>query len=587
MDAEPMRLSAFGLSIAAWLSGLAMGQVVHYSVGSVQTLNFHDNSHLPAEAQSTVVPPGKNQTWCPAGRLLMSNDALRPPSPVVRGRDLSGNGPEVISTFDQPPHPEWYSYVTNDHDLVTMNDGTVVYLTGAGSIEPLSPKPVWWDGTYRGTFGPGTRSILMAWRSTDCGKSFQYAGEMDPAHMEDGSCANPQPVSNPHTGQTWDMGGSDGQLVKHDPLTDTLYLTFKCVGYYMQKKFDHSAAGAWVLTQPLNKTLVAISKNQGASWSSLGFIPGVAWWRFGVAPESPTKVAFGFANALTIGSPAAGGKFTFTAAQPAPAGSFGWTGSNWKPYNQTPRPVPAVTANVVANTLIARAGDATHLILAFPSDAGQSGGFRVFFYDEGQQQFAEGAPILPANNSKDSVVMHLTAIDIGFGPVMLYWDDIDGPAKKVTVRGRIVTGLCKYTSDFDISGSSDLSSPAGSYFYGDYRTAGGFGETRLREPTRVTLAEHFHFYPMWVDRSGTLKFADVAVTESPEIRISRDPRPMVGTVVPPVHLNVIRIPIAQWRPSPGPVELRTMGSQLPRVVESEEVEAVKMRQQRARKEGLR
>lgn len=46
--------------------------------------------------------------------------------------------------------------------------------------------------------------------------------------MEDGSCANPQ--GSLDSSNHYDMGGSDGQLVKLDPASDTLYLTFRCVG---------------------------------------------------------------------------------------------------------------------------------------------------------------------------------------------------------------------------------------------------------------------------------------------------------------------------------------------------------------------
>src|SRR5258708_37624853 len=39
-------------------------------------------------------------------------------------------------------------------------------------------------------------------------------------------------------------------------------------------------------------------------------------------------------------------------------------------------------------------------------------------------------------------------------------------------------------------------------------------------------------YPMWVEKNGTIKFADVAATESPELRGPCDPRPIVGQSLP-------------------------------------------------------
>src|SRR5437660_10987750 len=53
------------------------------------------------EAQSTVVPPNKNMEKCKEGRVLITNDSLRPPNGVVFGQKLDQPGGAVIpSTFD-------------------------------------------------------------------------------------------------------------------------------------------------------------------------------------------------------------------------------------------------------------------------------------------------------------------------------------------------------------------------------------------------------------------------------------------------------------------------------------------------------
>jgi len=56
---------------------------------------------IPAgEAQSTVVPPGKN-SQCEQGRFLVTNDVLRPPDGVVFGQNLDQPGGDLIpSIFD-------------------------------------------------------------------------------------------------------------------------------------------------------------------------------------------------------------------------------------------------------------------------------------------------------------------------------------------------------------------------------------------------------------------------------------------------------------------------------------------------------
>jgi hypothetical protein len=522
---------------------------VAYSVGSVQSVTFGQVG--PGEGQSTVVPPGKNKA-CPAGRLLISDDWLRPSGSIVVGRDLSGNAADTISTFDNPSHPEYYSYVTNDHDLIALNDGTVLYLTGAGSIEPLKVQPPWWNVAYRGAFGPGARGILMTWRSTDCGATFHYVSEMDPALAEDGTCANPQPPldSSNHYG----MGGSDGQLVKLDPSNDNLYLTFRCVG----NTGTTDAKGKFTLTSNgLNKTLVALSNDRGGSWKSMGYIDGVNWWRFGIVPVG-NRIAFGFANDVVFGTPS-NGKLAFGQAQPLSGqyGGFAWSTS---PFNPNPSPDQYVFSNVWGNTLIARAGEAQGLLLGFPTVVGSgakaTNGYSVFFHNPNGSGYSEIPAIVPLTHSSSSYVMDVTTIDLGHGPVMLYWTDINTSSHKQRIRGRIIMNLGQYSADFDITGDQDITVPSNNYFpsapaffYGDYHTASGYIQ-------KSPVSESYHFYPFWVDRAGGARFAVVTVSEATGLPGAR-------------QLQVSTIAANQWKVPPASVDLRNFTGKLPQVKETE------------------
>jgi hypothetical protein len=162
---------------------------------SVVVLDERSFPIAAGETQSTVVRPGHPQ--CAGGRVLVSNDWVRPPATtgIVVYRDL--NEPATAmheSTFNVMPDKDNYAFGTNDHDLVSLPNGDVLYMAGAFSKTAVTPEPTWWKTAYRGNFGPGARTLLLVWRSTDCGKTFQYQANMkfDPAVMSDRSCALPQ-----------------------------------------------------------------------------------------------------------------------------------------------------------------------------------------------------------------------------------------------------------------------------------------------------------------------------------------------------------------------------------------------------------
>jgi hypothetical protein len=530
--------------------------VLHYVVGGTQSVPF--GSVGPSEGQSTVIRPGANPQ-CSAGALLISDDWVRPSNSIVQARDLSGKNADVVSVFDAPAHPEYYSYGTNDHDLIAMNDGSVLYLTGAFSKEPLATQPAWWNVAYRGNFGPGARSNLMVWRSTDCGAHFKYVGEMDPALMEDGSCANPQ--GSLDAAGHYDMGGSDGQLVKVDPASGTLYLTFRCVG----NDGTADANGKFTLTSnALNKTLVASSTNNGVSWKSLGFINGVNWWRFGILPMGD-RVAFGFANDVVFGKPS-GGKLAFGKAQPL-SGLYGGFNQTTSPFNPAVSPDPYVFSNVWGNTLIARAGDSQGLLLGFPSVIGSgasaANGYSVFFHDpKDSGTFSEMPAITPLTSTPTSYVMNVTAIDLGRGPVLLYWMDVNTASHKGRMRGRIIVSMGQYSSDFDISKDADFTVNANNYFpssplffYGDYHTASGYiQQARAAIVVGSATSDIYHFYPIWVDRTGGARYAALTVTEGTQTGAS---------AAMAKQLNISTIGRAQWKAPPPTIELLEFKGKLP------------------------
>src|SRR5437763_7871149 len=272
------------------------------SVSDVMTMSIN-----AGEAQSTIVPPGL-KTQCQQGRFVVTNDRLRPPSSVVSGRNLDQtSGPLVASTFDMGAlgvnynddyTKSSYWVGTNDHDLVTLSNGDVLYITGAWSRMSMNPKghgpmasefqmkdPNWFkktaremctskdaEGNCRGwyAFGPNARSVVLTFRSTDCGEHFEFISEMDPVRFGGGTCALPQLRGSGPTTFDYDMGGSDGQLIKVDPANDHIYLTFPCVGYHA----DPAKLPEFVIdsNNKINQTLVLMSDSAGSSWKSLGYI---------------------------------------------------------------------------------------------------------------------------------------------------------------------------------------------------------------------------------------------------------------------------------------------------------------------------
>jgi hypothetical protein len=517
-------------------------------------------SAFPGEAQSTIVPPGK-KSQCSAGRVLVTNDIRRPPdggSVVFRDLNNSSNTTFSNTSFDSIPLPTgMFRFGTNDHDIITMPNGNVILIWGIHFATTLNPKPGWFDITTGANLGTGVRRGVMVWRSQDCGQSFQYVGQVDPATTADGSCAFPQYRRDPSTKKLTPVkpyanGGVDGQLIQLDPATKRIYLMFQCVG---QKK-DLTQTSFTLIADRLNKTMVLMSPDEGATWNMLGWLNTRAW-RYGVVPLSQDRLAFGSWNALSSGSKNPNGTYQFDqTAVPTPVADKDW------PSFDTTTIESLVYANIYGHTIITRVPGAANGVLigytnALESQGKNTNGYSLFFYDRSTSQYSEADPILPLNRDANSFTMHLTAVDLGTGPILLYWYDINWPTKKATIRGRLITGPQKHTGDFEIYRStappligrqpirrpSSFDLGSSKYWYGDYKTAGGYTVgtqmERISGPISRTQVS-YNYFPMWVQPDHTVHYIRVRVEPGPT-RVAFKPLPtrLVG----------------EWRPGPSPVEL--------------------------------
>jgi hypothetical protein len=562
------------------------------------------------EAQSTVVPPGINKK-CELGRFLVTNDRKRPPAGVVMGRNLDQTGGTPISSkfgmgtlatnYNRDDLTKSnYSFGTNDHDLLTLSNGDVLYITGAFTRMPLAPPggrplPIYMNSLFENTFrngacaqldandnctsgfnfGPKARSTVLVWRSSDCGENFEYVAEMDPARFGGATCALPQFRIKPgcKTGECrdttapWDMGGTDGQLSRVDPANDRVYMTFQCVGYLpddsgkTNPKLDPN--------KKINKTLVTMFDPANNSWKGLGYIDQAAW-RFSVIPTG-NELDFGYASSLLTGKKNAQGNYVFdSTGSVAPKGFWSWMGEwNFKDSNgNTNIPVNLIGSNVLAVPLIARTPDPNTLMLAFPDNFTSSGwGYRVAFYDRAAGTVTDAVDsdsILPAKPNADNMVYHLAVADPGSGPVLLYWTDLDSATKTVTVRGRLIIGKNKFTDDFSINQASgkpaSFTLAGNEYWYGDYHTAGGyvkkFAQTAGQGEFVVTLASttRYDYYPMWVEPGSTLRYAKVEYAVKTSLLTT-------ASQVKAFQVNERTISPERWRPQPPPVELRLIRRQ--------------------------
>ncbi len=541
-----------GFFLALFASGAAQATQYSYSVeNGVQAMGLVNGS---GEVQSTVVPPNV-KSQCTGGRILISMDTVRPPQAgTVVGRALgaTNSAGDIQSTFDADPDAAHHFFGTNDDDIITLANGDVMLIWGVHIDAPISPKPGWFDLTYAnaGLFGPGARRGSIVYRSTDCGNSFHYMSTIDPAHLGDGLCANPQPFKTaPPPNATYANGGSDGQLSKASG--NTIYFTMDCVG-----RLRDTTKSGWVISGNYVKRVYALrSTDEGANWTTLGFIPGLTGWRMGVAPMTNGNVAFGLYNFLTFGKKQTNGKFTFDGSATATPIAAGWSDGvdpSYASINGT---------RIAANALLTRTPGGSDLVLAYPatvtdSNGKKNDGYQMYVFDPSNNQFGQAQPIFPAIHSPGHFLMHMVAIDPGSGPILLYWYDVDGNTKTASIRGRLVYENGSYSTDFAVATTTFILPPkypkpqivtysfaTNSAWYGDYHTAGGYAWNGITQINK----QLYQYYPMWVQSDGNAHYSHVSVT--------RDSTAQIGIVNKGPY---ILYPL--WKPGPPPVEIaKVMG----------------------------
>jgi hypothetical protein len=468
-------LMSAAAAVATTLAGVAPGYADTMTVDPFLTIpasNAANSGFLAGESASTIVPPG-TKPQCPNGRILATMDWARPQtipdsSGIVRGQDLFVSNPfdrvitgirqTILSDFITPaPDQQYLSFQGNDNDLLTLPNGDVLYLIGAVSTKPLVPQPAWFNVSYYGYNGPGpgARGDVETWLSTDCGNTFSWVSELDPATTGGGSCAVPQSLMTPppqhmtnqpseYTRVEYFMGGTDGPLARVDPATSKVYMTFQCEGDTVLPLLPfHNGTENGGGGTPLDTTLVAEWDEvtdlspPPTTWTFLGYLP-IGAWRFGIVPlhggQSDQELIFATGYAL-ISAPVWNGTDAPSAITKFSTGEAdGWW--NWPKYSMQ---TAYVNWNTHAASTVA-AGAGAGIVLAYPSEISRPGptpfplpspkatpspyltpgpdktfvpkppsggffppstidnfGYRVYYFDVASQSFSAMPPVLPIN----------------------------------------------------------------------------------------------------------------------------------------------------------------------------------------------
>lgn len=472
------------------------------------------------EAQSTIVPPGV-KSECPAGRLFVSNDFSVKRTPIatgaVLGRDLDKlAAPDMLrATFGPMPNAQYFSSGT-DHDLVALPNGDLFLVDMTSSKAPIDPKPLWFDDTYRddekaGDFGPGARTVVAVWKSVDCGATFNFASLIETAKIGDGSCAGPQRADwNKEAHHPLDMGGSDGIHARVSTKGDRIAIINQCVGY----KPDPKVRDKFVLTkQRLNESVVLESVDGGLTWRYLGVFPKAEWRRSFV--DKPNLVAFAVGTGIAFGKRQPGKDELIYDAD----GAFVPDLVRGSVDTPEAKELNATYGNLWAHPILTRTPHVDEFILAVPSQikrasGAMNGGYRVFLFNPDTKKFSELPPVAPEIDGAGNYIMHLAAIDIGQGPVMLYWSEFDIASKTGKVRGRLILNGAEASADFVVSRVNGQDStwalvPNKHYWYGDYQTAWGYEDVL---PAGSKSAERtFHYFPMWIEANRTVGVAQLTI----------------------------------------------------------------------------
>lgn len=504
------------------------------------------------EVQSTVVPPGV-KSQCPQGRLLVSDDTSMSSGRIALV-DLNRLGAAPASTqvdalltpwpiispnaFDRTYQLGELSIIkSNDHDLVLLPTGDVLLIKMGRLRSALSPKPVWFDHTYKlgELWGPGARSALFVWRSEDCGNTFQFVSAIDTARIDDGfgtvsdgSSGYPQRQrSTDPPGSAaqpiWGMGGTDGPLVRVDPLTGRVFATIGLYGNI------HSSTQPFLVGErALNRTAVMMSSDRGSTWHRVAVLQ-FRGWRVDIVPRGNRMLfAHNASNPVTnhgvafvIPSyPINAGTAPGAIEAPEPTGWWGWNKLPWEHpilYKDPKKrdSTDYMNVNVAGQTILSRSPSSQNLLLAYMDTIGSSGdGYRFYRLDD-QSGWLSFRPIAPVGARIDDFVLHLTAVDPGQGPVLFYWYDVDTATKQATIRGRLVTRDDQETIDFVISRDGmhprSFDVTANRRWYGDYHTAGAY---RVRERTQdvddpYPIWAEYHYFPVWVEPDGRVHVARI------------------------------------------------------------------------------
>lgn len=535
-----------GVSRRRLPEGVDIGRVGPRSLLPVGTTV--DGGHVLArpnagEVQSAVVPPAK-KAQCPAGRLVISDDSVKSPAGLF-GIDLDSlDGAPVVATVDGLPDPANRRILSNDHDLLALPDGDLVLIKMGQARTPLSPKPAWFDHAYKlaDMWGPGARSVLFIWRSQDCGASFQLRSAIDLATLDDGwgeagdaSAGGPQgPCSTASPGSfeqpIWVMGGTDGPEAKVDPVTGRIYAVIGVVGYQV----DSAKPGFFLRNERIPRSVVVASGDGGDSWERANVLP-FGGWRTEVVPGPGGRLRYGtgagvFTMAYGATEPVAG------AAPPEPVG---WAVSPWADEDGMPK--TTIGTNVGSQAILLRSPGSDDVLLAYPVtlDSGRGHGYRV-------RRLADGAwhdlgEIAPAGAGADDFIFHLTVVDPGSGPVLLYWYDVDVAVGALSVRGRFIPRGDRVTPVFQIAPAF---TPTSSDWFGDYHGAAGFVASGSR-----TLGRDYEYYPVWIQQDG-VRFARVTYHVPA--------RPLDGLDLTETPIEVPGPPLSVRSLQIGPVEARTI-----------------------------
>ena len=169
------------------------------------------------------IAPGHPQ--CGNGRIVLTTGT----DPVnVKLRTLSGAPATPASaTLPLPATAE----AATDHMLLKMKDGGLLALRTVITWGPhpfQQPNPAWWDKVTIQSRPKGARVAVMAFRSTNCGKTWHHTGTIDPLMYAGGRFAVPRPTeANCPQGC---FGGWDRVDAYADPFTGHIWVSANAAG---------------------------------------------------------------------------------------------------------------------------------------------------------------------------------------------------------------------------------------------------------------------------------------------------------------------------------------------------------------------